>query len=377
MRRSLVAASAVTVAAIALWRAVVTPWHRNWGATVEEAAMPLPGDELTPPPVEQNTRAITIAASAEEVWPWLVQMGADRGGFYSYTWLENPFGLQIRNADRIVEEWQQLGVGDWVWGSRDRSGGWLVEQIEPNRALVLKVADPKTGRLGDRDVGIGFEFQWTFALLPGAEGGTRLLIRERNAYGPWLTRLLLAPVGIVSFVMTRKTLDGIRVRAETARRDADPRPDTTDPPTLPPAWFKHLFWRAHRALYRIVGERVLWTPESKRGWGAMHLRTVGRRTGEPRDVILGYIEDGSAPVVLAMNGWDEGQPAWWRNLEAHPDATIRLKGGRERTVRARRVEGDERDRLWRRWAEIDDDLDAYAASRAADTPVVVFEDRPT
>ena len=148
---------------------------------------------------------------------------------------------------------------------------------------------------------------------------------------------------------------------------------TTDPPKLPPVWFKHLFWRVHRFVYRILGARVLWTPKSKRGWGAMHLTTVGRKSGERRGVIVGYIEDDSVPVVLAMNGWDEGQPAWWLNLEALPDAVIRLKGEPERPVRARRVEGDERDRLWRRWAEIDEGLDAYAASRSADTPVVVFE----
>ena len=149
--------------------------------------------------------------------------------------------------------------------------------------------------------------------------------------------------------------------------------ETTEPPKLPPAWFKHLFWRVHRFAYRILGARVLWTPKSKRGWGAMHLTTIGRRSGERRGIIVGYIEDDSSPVVLAMNGWDEGLPAWWLNLEAHPDAVIRLKGEPERTVRARRVEGDERERLWRRWAEIDEGLDAYAASRSADTPVVVFE----
>lgn len=147
------------------------------------------------------------------------------------------------------------------------------------------------------------------------------------------------------------------------------------PAKLPPVWFKHLFWRVHRLLYRLVGRRVLWTPENKRGWGAMHLTTIGRTSGQPRSVIVGYIEDGSTPVVLAMNGWDEGQPSWWLNLEAHPDATIRLEGQPERQVRARRVDGDERDRLWQRWAEIDDGLDAFAASRSADTPVVAFERR--
>lgn len=148
---------------------------------------------------------------------------------------------------------------------------------------------------------------------------------------------------------------------------------TTEPPRLPPAWFKHFFWRAHRFLYRIVGARVLWTPESKRGWGVMHVTTTGRRSGEQRSVVLGYLEDGSSPVGLAMNGWDEGHPAWWLNLEANPDAIVQLKGQPKRLMRARRAVGDERDRLWRRWAEIDDGLDAYASSRAADTPVVVFD----
>ncbi len=146
-------------------------------------------------------------------------------------------------------------------------------------------------------------------------------------------------------------------------------------PKLPPAWFKHLFWRAHRFAYRLLGERVLWTPASKRGWGAMHLVTTGSRSGLPRSVIVGYIEDGSVPVVLAMNGWDEGLPSWWLNLDAHPESVVRLKGQPERPVRARRVEGAERERLWRRWAEIDQCLDAYAGSRMAATPVVAFERR--
>lgn len=210
----------VGAAAIVGWWKWFTPRQRAWGATEEELAMALPGDELTPPPppVEQITRAITIAAPPEAVWPWLVQLGADRGGFYSYAWLENLFGLDIHNADGIVDEWQQLAVGDWVWAARNRSAGWLVEHLEPNVALVLKAADPTTGRTTSRDEGIGFEFQWTFALRPAPPGATRLLIRERTAHGRRLTRLLMAPVGLVSFVMTRKMLDEIRVRTESARR---------------------------------------------------------------------------------------------------------------------------------------------------------------
>lgn len=147
----------------------------------------------------------------------------------------------------------------------------------------------------------------------------------------------------------------------------------TKPPKLPPAWFKHLFWRVHRFLYRLAGGRVLWTPNNRRGWGAMHLTTIGRKSGHQRSVIIGYIDDGSTPVVLAMNGWDAGQPAWWLNLDADPHAVILLKGQPEHSVRARRVDGEERDRLWQLWTEVDEGLDAYADPRSADTPVIVFE----
>jgi F420H(2)-dependent quinone reductase len=146
-------------------------------------------------------------------------------------------------------------------------------------------------------------------------------------------------------------------------------------PRLPPAWFKHAFWRVHRLLYRLSRGRFLWTPASKRGWGAMQLTTTGRRSGKPRTVIIGYIEDGPDLVALAMNGWDEGHPAWWLNLEANPDATVRLARQPSRAVRARAGVGAERDRLWRAWAAIDEGLDAFAAGRVASTPVVVLEPR--
>lgn len=145
-------------------------------------------------------------------------------------------------------------------------------------------------------------------------------------------------------------------------------------PKLPPAWFKHAFWRVHRLLYRVSGGHFLWTPaSSKRGWGALHLTTIGCRTGRPRHVILGYLDDGPNLVVLAMNGWDDGHPAWWANVAAHPDVTVRLAGGRPRHMHARPATGEERDRLWAQWRAVDKDLDAYAASHTVDTPVVVFE----
>ena len=119
-------------------------------------------------------------------------------------------------------------------------------------------------------------------------------------------------------------------------------------------------------------------PRRASGAGAhCSLTTVGRKSGEERSVIVGYLADGSNLVTLAMNGWDEGHPAWWLNLEAHPDAVVRLAHEQPRPVRARAAAGEERERLWARWASVDMDLDAYAASRSTETPVVVLEPRST
>ena len=147
-------------------------------------------------------------------------------------------------------------------------------------------------------------------------------------------------------------------------------------PKAPPSWFVHLAWRIHRGLYRVSGGRFLWTPASKRGWGALRLTTTGRRSGQERSVILGYLEDGPDLVTLAMNGWDEGHPAWWLNLLEQPDAVVRLDGQAPCPVRARAAVGPERDRLWQRWVALDPQHGANAAHRSTDTPVVVLQLRP-
>jgi deazaflavin-dependent oxidoreductase (nitroreductase family) len=147
------------------------------------------------------------------------------------------------------------------------------------------------------------------------------------------------------------------------------------PPSVPPSWFVHAAWRVHRALHRLSGGRLLWTPANRRGWGALRLTTVGRKSGQERSVIIGYLDAGPDLVALAMNGWDEGHPSWWLNLEAHPDAVVRLAGQDPRPVRARRAAGPERDRLWQRWAAVNPQLDAYAGLRSTETPVVVLEPR--
>jgi deazaflavin-dependent oxidoreductase (nitroreductase family) len=108
----------------------------------------------------------------------------------------------------------------------------------------------------------------------------------------------------------------------------------------------------------------------------VHLATTGRVSGRERSVILGYLEDGPNLVTLAMNGGEEGHPAWWRNLEAHPDAVVRLAQQDPRPVHARAAEGAERERLWARWVAIDPGHDAYAARRSTPIVVVVLEPRP-
>ena len=144
---------------------------------------------------------------------------------------------------------------------------------------------------------------------------------------------------------------------------------------MPPRWFVRLAWSTHRGLYRVTGGRVgLWRPKAGR-YGMMRLTTIGRRTGQERSVILGYFEDGPNLVTMAMNGWADDEPAWWLNLQAHPEATVDLADG-QRTVKGRAAQGEERSRLWDRWREIDTNLEAYAALRSGETAVVILEPSP-
>jgi deazaflavin-dependent oxidoreductase (nitroreductase family) len=145
-------------------------------------------------------------------------------------------------------------------------------------------------------------------------------------------------------------------------------------PRLPPRWFILLFCKLHRALFRVTGGRLgLWPARAQR-WGAMQLTTIGRRSGQERSVILGYLEDGPNLVTLAMNGWGEGEPAWWLNLQAHPQVRVQLADG-SRQVVAHAATGQERARLWDRWRSVDKNLDGEARRRSTETAVVVLEPR--
>jgi hypothetical protein len=182
----------------------------RWGTKDDERRGSLPGDDVIPAADLVATRAIGIAAPSADVWPWIVQLGQHRGGFYSYDWLENLAGADIHNADRIVPEWQQLAVGDDVSLAPDMA--LKVAQLEPGRALVLHGGVPPEGPAPP------FEFTWTFVLHDAPAGATRLVVRERYRSLRPRSRWVLEPMAIASFVMTYGMLRGIRARAERAER---------------------------------------------------------------------------------------------------------------------------------------------------------------
>jgi deazaflavin-dependent oxidoreductase (nitroreductase family) len=142
---------------------------------------------------------------------------------------------------------------------------------------------------------------------------------------------------------------------------------------LPPRWFMVSAWHVHRWMFRATGGRKgLWPPRPGK-WGTLRLTTTGRRSGEPRSVIVAYLEEGPDLISMAMNGWGAAEPAWWLNLKAHPQAVVELPGGIRREVLGRAAVGPERERLWQIFRELDEKLDGYAARRPRETAVIVLE----
>ena len=194
----------------------------NWGATGDEVSMKLPGDDLLPDAGLVTTRAITIDAPPDAIWPWLVQMGSGRGGAYSYDWIENLFGLDMHSADKVLSEFQHLTVGDNL--SLGRSGPVMrVEVLEPERTLVFRIADKR--------------WVWIFALAP-QNGATRLISRNRIDTARMLPESRVAYLLFMepaSLVMERKMLSGIKQRAERLFRErrslqnSGPGPGTNGP----------------------------------------------------------------------------------------------------------------------------------------------------
>ena len=215
-----------------IYALVVRPWQLHWGATAEEAIVPMAGDDLVEQPDYITTRAITINAAPEAIWPWIVQMGQGRGGFYTYDRLEQFGGADIRSADRIHPELQSLTVGDIVRLSP--VGGPRVALLDPTRLLVLHdTMDLRTGRSVSTDAPATFamHWTWTYALRAVDTGDTRLLVRTRATF---TRRLLCMPASIlllepVHFIMERGMLLGIKVRAERHQHSSALAADVRNP----------------------------------------------------------------------------------------------------------------------------------------------------
>ena len=202
-KEGILGAGLACAAALASYIYLIRPWHLRWGATPEESSESLPGDELVPNPKATATHAITINAPVMYVWSWLVQMGQDKGGFYSYSWLENMVGCHIRNADRIVPEFQHLHKGDTV-RLHPKAPPLPVEICEPFRAIVLGSNTRSPGT-------------WGFYLKELGENRTRLIVRGRSCWREpsplnWLGHYVVFEPA--HFIMERKMLLGIKERAE-------------------------------------------------------------------------------------------------------------------------------------------------------------------
>ncbi len=186
----------VAAAAGLYWRLLRRP-VLTWGATAGEAASRLPGDELLEDADGVSTRAVTIEAPPEAVWPWLAQMGpSPRGGAYTYDWVENLMGLDMHSADRVLPEFQHPEPGDTIGFGKNRM---RLELVEPERVLAWRSEDGN--------------WVWTFVLAE-QNGTTRLISRNRFRLPTLVARIGMLPMEPGSLVMERKMLLGIKRRAE-------------------------------------------------------------------------------------------------------------------------------------------------------------------
>jgi proline iminopeptidase len=208
---------AAASAALALYAQWIRPRLLTWGATRDEITGAYPGDELVPDPDGMSTMATTLPAPPETVWAWLVQMGYDRGGWYSWDWLDH-YGEP--SADHIVPEWQDLEEGQRLSAARSSRSWFTVARLEPNRTLVLRSDlnvpsghsfDPQSDPLPRARVdGI-----WGFHLRPTSDGGTRLVVRTRGTGRP---RPLTRPFDLLlgepaHFIMQTRQFHNLRTRA--------------------------------------------------------------------------------------------------------------------------------------------------------------------
>ncbi len=223
----------VAGAAAGLYLGTVRPWARTWGATEEEAEAELPGDDQITHPRLETTRAVTINADPEAIWPWLVQIGQDRAGFYSYDWLENLFGFDVHSAENIVPELQALEEGDLIRTAPDRDQ-WAMRAVEVDekRALVLRgtwvpgLDEPPVKEIEPGEK-LWVDCSWALILDPVVDGRTRLIARMRVDHrGLPMAAFVAGFLEPSQFVMERRMLLGVKDRAE---RKATPGQDGHKP----------------------------------------------------------------------------------------------------------------------------------------------------
>jgi hypothetical protein len=189
----------------ALYWFPIRRWMNHWGATPSDLARVMAGDSLLHDPTYSGTTAVTVSAAPEHIWPWLVQIGYQRGGLYSYDWLDRVFGYLDRpSATRVLPEFQHLAVGDTF--PVGRGPNWPVAIIEPNRALVLDM----------RNMG-GLDWVWQFGLYRVDATRTRLVSRSSARTRAVWARVLTHVIEPAGFVMTRRMLLGLKQRAEALR----------------------------------------------------------------------------------------------------------------------------------------------------------------
>ena len=213
-------ADAMAAVGIAAWyRFHLRPWMYTWGARDDEIAAVLPGDDLVEVTSPRTTRAATVDAPPAQVWPWLAQIGEDRGGFYSYSVFERAVGADMHNAAAVHPEWQQLNVGDTVWLARryGPAARQIVAAVDPGSHLVL-VSPAEFERL---DRGQKASGCWSFTLR---RDGDRTRLIARGSGGPvghfWFD--------VPHFVMEQKMLRGIARRATRSRHAAASHPEVAE-----------------------------------------------------------------------------------------------------------------------------------------------------
>jgi proline iminopeptidase len=217
---------ALQIAALTLLYPLARGWYRAWGATPAEARQPLPGDEIVPRPRSEITLAINVAAPAECLWPWLAQLGCQRGGWYSYDLLDN--GGQP-SAERVLPQHQHLAVGDVVRAVPKGDFGFPVARIEPGQYMCLggrlNTATGQPAPLDAAPPANYFAGDQAFVLQPAAAGGVRFFFRNRVDFAPdnWIGRLGYGVVlEVITFVMARKMLLNLKRRAESLARELQP-----------------------------------------------------------------------------------------------------------------------------------------------------------